>query len=51
MKKIIRRSFLKNIFLLLPILTFVKFDLFFSYLKNLRLKKNKNFIWYLNKDD
>ena len=51
MKKIIRRNFLKTIFLSLSVTTFIRFDLFSRYPKNLKLKKNKNFIWYLNDDD
>ena len=33
------------------ILSFIKFGLFFSNHNKLKLKKNKNFIWYLNSDD
>ena len=46
-----KRNFLKNIFFSLSILSFVKFNLFFSKHNKLKLKKNKNLIWYLNSDD
>ena len=49
--KTFRRNFLKNLFLPLSVLPFIKFDLFFFNSKKLKLKKNKNFIWYLNSDD
>jgi len=49
--KTFRRNFLKNIFFSLSILSFIKFDLFFSNRNKLKLKKNKNFIWYLNSGD
>ena len=46
-----RRNFIKNIISSLSILTFVKFDSFFPHFNKGKLKKNKNFIWYLNSDD
>ncbi len=46
-----KRNFLKNIYLSLSILSFIKFNLFFSDHNKLKLKKNKNFIWYLNSND
>ena len=30
---------------------FIKYDLFFHHYIKIILKKNKNFIWYLNRDD
>ena len=33
------------------IISFVKFDYFFSYPKKRKLRKSKNFIWYLNDYD
>jgi len=46
-----RRNFLKTFFSSLPILFLMKVDLFFFKHNKLKLKKNKNFIWYLNSDD
>ena len=50
MKKL-RRNFLKMFITSLSIISFVKFDSFFSYYKKRKLRKNKNFIWYLNDND
>jgi len=50
MKKF-RRNFLKIVFSSLPIIFFMKFNLFSFHPKKTKLKKNKNFIWYLNSDD
>jgi hypothetical protein len=49
--KIFRRNFLKIFFLSLPISFLMKFDLFSFHSKKIKLKKNKNFVWYLNRDD
>jgi len=49
--KTFRRNFLKMIFSSLPVLFIIKFNLFSFHLKKIRLKKNKNLIWYLNNDD
>ena len=46
-----RRKFLRNTFLILSVLPFIKLDFFFSNNQKLKLKKNKDFIWYLNSDD
>ena len=46
-----RRKFLKTFFSLIPILFLMKFDLFSFHFKKIKLKKNKNFVWYLNNDD
>ena len=46
-----RRNFLKTLFLLLPILSFVKFNFLLPNSKKIKLKKNRNFIWYLNNED
>ena len=51
MNKIFRRNFLKICFSSLSILTIIKLDLFFRHYNKIKLKKNKNFIWYLNRDD
>jgi len=47
----LRRIFFKNIVSSLLILSCMKYDLFFSYFDKIKLKKNKNFVWYLNNDD
>jgi len=49
--KVFRRNFLKIFFSSLPILFLIKFDLFSFHSKKKKLKKNKNFVWYLNDDD
>ena len=49
--KTLRRNFLKTFFISLSIISFVKINSFFSYTKKRKLRKNKNFIWYLNDDD
>ena len=49
--KLLRRNFLKTLVTSLTIIPFIKLDAFFSYNKRRKLKKNKNFIWYLNDDD
>ena len=49
--KMLRRNFLKIFFSSLPILFLIKFDLFSFRSKKTKLKKNKNFIWYLRHDD
>ena len=50
MKKF-RRNFLKIFFLSLPVLFLMKLDLLSFRYKKIKLKKNKNFIWYLNNND
>ena len=50
MKKF-RRNFIKTFFLSLPVLFLMRFDLLSSHSKKTKLKKNKNFIWYLRHDD
>ena len=50
MKKF-RRDFLKIFFPFLPVLFFMKFNLFSFHSKKTKLKKKNNFIWYLNSDD
>jgi hypothetical protein len=47
----LRRNFLKIFFSSLPILFLMKFGLFSSYSRKIKLKKNKNFVWYLNNGD
>ena len=47
----LRRIFVKNIFSSLLVLSCMKYDLFLSYFDKIKLKKNKNFVWYLNDDD
>jgi hypothetical protein len=49
--KIFRRNFIKTFFLPLPFLLLMKFDLLSFRSKKTKLKKNKNFIWYLRHDD
>tara|TARA_Y100000590_G_scaffold458546_1_gene613480 strand:- start:2701 stop:2853 length:153 start_codon:yes stop_codon:yes gene_type:complete len=49
--KIFRRNFLRMFVTSLSIIPFIKFDTFFPYYKKRKLKKNKNFIWYLNDND
>jgi len=49
--KYFRRKFLKNVFISLSILPFIQFKLFFLEKGELKLKKNKKFIWYLNNED
>ena len=49
--KTLRRNFLKTFFISLSIVSFVKFDLFSFHSRKTKLKKNKNFIWYLNNGD
>ena len=49
--KMLRRNFLKTFFSSLPILFLMKFDLFPSHFTKTKLKKNKNFVWYLNNGD
>jgi hypothetical protein len=51
MNKIFRRNFLKICFSSLSILTIIKLDLFFPSLNKTKLKKRKNFVWYLNDKD
>ena len=46
--KMLRRNFLKIFFSSLPILFLMKFDLFSFHYRKIKLKKNKNFVWYLN---
>ena len=46
-----KRNFLKNIFLCLSILSFSKLNIFISNNNKLKLKKNKNYVWYLNSND
>jgi len=48
---ILRRNFLKVFFTSLSMISFIKFNSFFSYDKKRKLRKNKNFIWYLNDND
>ena len=50
MKKF-RRNFIKTFFLSLPVLFLMKFDLLSFRSKKTKLRKNKNFVWYLNNDD
>ncbi len=50
MKKF-RRNFLKIFFLSLPVLFLMKFDLLSFRSKKTKLKKYKNFVWYLNNND
>ena len=50
MKKF-RRNFIKTFFLSLPVLFLMKFDLLSFRSKKTKLKKNKNFVWYLNESD
>ncbi len=49
--KIFRRNFIKTFFLSLPVLFLMKFDLLSSRSKKNKLKKNKNFVLYLNNND
>ena len=49
--KMFRRNFLKTFFSSLPILFLMKFDLFSFRFKKIKLKKNRDLIWYLNNDD
>ena len=49
--KTFRRNFLKTLFSSFLIIPIVKFNYFFSYSKNKKLKKDKGFIWYLNDYD
>jgi len=49
--KMLRRNFLKTFFSLPPILFFMKFGLFSFHSRKTKLKKNKNFVWYLNNGD
>jgi hypothetical protein len=49
--KMLRRNFLKIFFSSLPILFLIKFDLFSFPSRKTKLKKNKNFVWYLNNGD
>ena len=51
MNKTFRRNFLKICFSSLPILSIIKLNLFFSKPNKTKLKKRKNFIWYLNNND
>ena len=50
-KKMLRRSFLKKNLLILASLVIFKLDLYTSYFKLKKLKKKRNFIWYLNVND
>tara|TARA_B100001173_G_scaffold250198_1_gene220964 strand:- start:806 stop:961 length:156 start_codon:yes stop_codon:yes gene_type:complete len=45
-----RRNFIKKNLMLLFSLSFLNFDLIASKFKK-KLKKRKNFIWYLNEND
>ena len=47
----LRRNFLKVLFSSLVMTFFVKFSSLHYSSKKIKLRKNKNFIWYLNEDD
>ena len=49
--KMLRRNFLKTFFSSLAILFFMKFNSFSFHSRKTKLKKNKNFVWYLNNGD